>query len=159
MNKGGIGVGSASIVLVFAVLCLTVFSLITYVVASNDHNLVRREAALVEAFYEADALAESVVAQILASDIIPSDVQGIEIHTQHDLMLNADIIMFSAPISDSLAIYVQMVLHRPGDSYDILSWRMYNSSDWEYEAGLNVWSGPPGIDLVEIDDDFGSPWG
>jgi len=40
MGKSGIGVGSASIVLVFAILCLTIFSLITYVVAGNEKALV-----------------------------------------------------------------------------------------------------------------------
>ena len=54
MKNGGIGVGSASIVLVFAVLCLTVFSLITLVVAGNDKVLVDAGAKLVTAYYEAD---------------------------------------------------------------------------------------------------------
>jgi len=159
MNKGGIGVGSASIILVFAVLCLTVFSLITFVVASNDKALVDSEARLVVGFFEADALAENIVADILESDSIPSSMHGIDIYTEFDIFTGSEIAMFSSPINDYLAILVKLAIH--GDSsYDILSWRMYDSSEWEYDAGLNVWVGPPGLDLDDYDMQFGygTPW-
>ena len=158
MNKGGIGVGSASIVLVFAVLCLTVFSLITYVVAANDKALVDNEAQLVIGYFKADTMAESIVAQILSSDNIPSEIDGIEIHSETDFYTNSEIITFSAPMSDTLAILVRLSLQ--DGSYNILSWRMYNSAEWQYDAGLNIWPGPPGVDLGDFDVGFGegNPW-
>ena len=158
MNKGGIGVGSASIVLVFAVLCLTVFSLITYVVAANDKALVENEAQLVIGYFRADTLAESIVAEILNSDDIPQEIQGIEIHSELDFYTDAEIITFSAPISEVLAIFVRLALH--DNSYEILSWRMYNSAEWQYDAGLNIWPGPPGVDLGDFEAGFGdgNPW-
>jgi len=158
MNKGGIGVGSASIVLVFAVLCLTVFSLITYVVASNDKTLVDNEAQLVIGYFQADALAEHIVAEILSSDTTPSEIQDVTIHSELDFYTNAEIITFSAPISDTLAIFVRLSLY--DDSYNILSWRTYNSAEWQYDVGLNIWPGPPGIDLGDFDMGFGTgnPW-
>ena len=158
MNKGGIGVGSASIVLVFAVLCLTVFSLITYVVAANDKTLVDNEAQLVIGYFHADALAESIVAEILNSDTTPAEVQGIEVHSELDFYSNSEIIAFSAPISDALAIFVRLSVS--DDSYEVLSWRMYNSAEWQYDAGLNIWPGPPGVDLGDFDTGFGdgNPW-
>ncbi|MCL2391500.1 MAG: hypothetical protein FWC66_02680 [Oscillospiraceae bacterium] len=158
MNKGGIGVGSASIVLVFAVLCLTVFSLITFVVASNDKTLVEREAALVSGFFEADALAEGIVAEMLISDTIPTIVQGIDIHTELDFYTDAQIVAFSVPVIDELAIFVRLMIYF--DTYEILNWHMYNLADWTYDGGLNVWAGPPGIDLGDDGFGFGSgnPW-
>jgi len=158
MNKGGIGVGSASIVLVFAVLCLTVFSLITYVVAANDKALVDNEAQLVIGYFHADYMAESIVAEILSSDSIPPEIQGVEIHSELDFYSNAKIITFSSPISDVLALFVRIALH--DDSYEILSWRLYNSAEWQYDAGLNIWPGPPGVDLGDFDTGFGdgNPW-
>jgi len=162
MSRGGIGVGSASIILVFAVLCLTVFSLITFVVASNDKTLVEREAALVTSFFRGDALAESIVAEILSSDEMPSESHGIDIHSQWIWQTNAHIVTFSAPISDNLALLVRMAVH--SDTYEIMVWRMYNSHEWQYDASLNVWPGSPGdaggIDLGDIDPIFGldNPW-
>jgi len=104
-NKGGIGVGSASIVLVFAVLCLTVFSLITFVVASNDKALIDAETRLVTGYYEADTLAELILTDLLNADTLPSEVRGIEICSQWDDELNMETTYFLCPISDIKALY------------------------------------------------------
>jgi len=140
MNKGGIGVGSASIVLVFAVLCLTVFSLITFVVASNDRTLVESEADLVSGFFTADAKAESIIAQILDSTIIPDSIFGIDIERHWDYISGQEYIVFSSPITDVLSIFVRMSLR--DDTYEIHSFRLYNIGHWEYDGSLNVWAGP-----------------
>ena len=158
MSRGGLGVGSASIVLVFAVLCLTVFSLITFVVASNERRLVENEAVLVTGFFEADALAESIVAEILMADEIPQEVQGVEVHTQTDFDSGAEIITFSSPIDERIAILVRLAIYY--DRYDIISWRLYNTDEWVYDGGLNIWTGPPGEELDDGGFGFGdgNPW-
>ena len=141
-NKGGIGVGSASIVLVFAVLSLTVFSLITYVVASNDKALVVAEAQLVTGFYEADALSERIVAEVLVSRPIPASVQGVSIEHDYDTYLDAEVVEFSCPISDNKALYVKLAVR--DTSHEVLSWRMYDTDEWDFNDRLNVWTGPDG---------------
>ena len=139
MNKSGIGVGSASIVLVFAVLCLTIFSLITYVVAGNDKTLVEAKVELVTGYYEADALAEQVLLNLIGSDIIPDYILGVEINTGYDETLGVETTYFFCPISDIKALYVNLVLRE--DSFDILSWRMHDTDYWEFDDSLNVWAG------------------
>ena len=138
-NRGGIGVGSASIVLVFAVLCLTVFSLITLVVASNDRALVEAEAYLVVGYYEADTLAELILADLLKADTIPSNLRGVEISTRWDIGLDMETVYFYCYISDIKALYVHLAFFE--DTYHILSWRMSNIDEWEYNPGLSVWVG------------------
>ena len=138
-NKGGIGVGSASIVLVFAVLCLTVFSLITFVVASNDKALVDAETDLVTGYYEADTLAEHILAELLKADTLPSEVRGIAINSQWNDELDMETTYFMCPISDVKALYVNIAFH--DDSFDILSWRMWDTDDWMIDTTINVWSG------------------
>jgi len=139
MNKSGIGVGSASIVLVFAVLCLTIFSLITYVVAGNEKTLVDRKVQLVTGYYEADALAEEILVNIITSDTVPSTVLGVDIFTRFDDELGVDTIYFFCEISDIKALYVNLVIR--DDSYDILSWRMYDTDEWIFDGSMNVWTG------------------
>jgi len=136
MNKSGIGAGSASIILVFAVLCLTIFSLITYVVAGNDRVLVDAKVNLVTGYYQADAAAERVIFNLFDSGEAPGSV---EIHHGFDETLNTDVTFFSYPISDTKSLFVSLLLH--DDSYDILSWRMYNTDEWEYDGSLNIWTG------------------
>jgi len=139
MGKGGIGVGSASIVLVFAVLCLTIFSLITFVVAGNDKALVDAKVQLVSGYYEADALAEQILVDILNAESIPDSVRGVEIYTQWDEALGADTTYFYCDITDIKALYVNLLIRE--DSFDILSWRMYDTDEWVFDDSINVWSG------------------
>ena len=139
MGKGGIGVGSASIVLVFAVLCLTIFSLITFVVAGNERALVDAKVSLVSGYYEADALAELVLTDILAADSVPDSSNGVNIYSQWDEELGADTVYFYCDISDIKSLYVNLALS--DDSFDILSWRMRDTDEWVFDDSLNVWSG------------------
>jgi len=139
MNKSGIGVGSASIVLVFAVLCLTIFSLITFVVASNDKALVDVKVELVTGYYEADALAERILIDIFTNGVYPQTSQGVNVYTKWNDDLGIDTAYFFCYISEVKALYVNIAIY--DDSYDILSWRMYDIDDWEADTSINVWSG------------------
>ena len=137
MNKGGIGVGSASVVLVFAVLCLTVFSLITLLVARNNRALAETEASLVTGYYEADALAEQIVAEILSAGTIPDSVRGVEIDTSWDMNLEVEVISYLCPLSDKKELYVKLAVD--GDNVDVLNWQMLDIGQWEFDDSLGVW--------------------
>jgi len=139
MGKGGIGVGSASIVLVFAVLCLTIFALITFVVAGNERALVDAKVSLVSGYYEADALAELVLFDILAADSVPDSSHGVNIYTGRDEELGIDTVYFYCDISSIKSLYVNLALR--DDSFDILSWSMRDTDEWVFDDSLNVWSG------------------
>ena len=140
MNKSGIGIGSASMVLVFAVLCLTVFTLISYTAAGNDKALADVETGLVKNYYEADTLAECILAELLAADTPgPDSIRGVEITTQWDLELAAETAEFSCFVSEKKELYVKVAFY--GDSYDILSWRMRNIEEWLIDDDLPVWPG------------------
>ena len=139
MNKSGIGIGSASVVLVFAVLCLTVFTVISHTAAGNDKALTEVEARLVKAYYEADTLAECILAELLAADTIPGSVRGVKITARRDGELMADTAEFSCFVSGGKELYVKAAFY--GDSYDLLSWRMRNTGEWRADDGLSVWLG------------------
>jgi len=139
MGKSGIGVGSASIVLVFAVLCLTIFSLITFVVAGNDKALVDAKAEMVTGYYEADTLAELILTDILSPGDTPDTIRGVPINTRFDEDQNSETTYFFCNISDSKALFVNIILH--DDTFDILSWRMYDKDEWEIDDSINVWTG------------------
>jgi len=142
MNKGsGVGVGSASMVLVFAVLCLSVFSLITFMVAINSKALADTEARLVEGYYEADLLAERILAEIIDAEYIPDNILGVDIGIFWDWEHDADIVQYVCPLPGSEKwLYVKLAFYI--DSYDVLSWRMWDTGDWVIDEGFNVWFGP-----------------
>lgn len=139
MNKGGMGVGSASIVLVFAVLCLTIFALITFTSAQNDMALVQAEKQLVTGYYLADTRAEYIVYGLSVGGEV-----DVEINREWDDDIGANVASFSCPISDKQELYVQVALYE--HDYDILSWRMRGTGAWEADDSILVWPG------MEIDD-------
>jgi len=139
VNRSGIGVGSASIILVFAVLCLTIFSLITFVVAGNEKSLVDAKVELVSGYYAADFLAEQILVDILAAESIPESVRGVNIYTGWDDELESETASFFCPISDIKALYVNLAVR--DESFDVLSWRMYDVDDWTFDGSVNVWTG------------------
>ena len=121
MNRGVAGVGSASVVLMFTVLCMAIFALIAHTSAENDMALAQAEAELVIGYYEADALAVRIAAELAAKSKAP------------------EIAEFVCEISDQKELYVKLALRCGG--YDVLVWRMRDTAEWQPEAGLPVWPG------------------
>lgn len=142
MNRGGIGVGSASIVLVFAVLCLSVFTLISLSTATSDKALTDAAVETVTGYYRADTLAEYILADILAADAVPETVRGVAVSSVLDFDTSASIASFSCPISDVKELYVEVAVFE--DTYDILNWRMRDVGDWSVDDSLPVWPGDSG---------------
>ena len=146
MSKGGIGVGSASIVLVFSVLCLTVFTLITFVVAGNDKALADAEAELVEGYYRADALAERILAEIATAEAgPPASILGVDIEYGWSNALFTDTVYYLCPINDSKSLYVELASN--WGYYDILSWKMVDVDEWAYDDSMHLWLGDDNLDV------------
>ena len=139
MNRSGIGIGSASVVLVFAVLCLTVFAVISYTSAAGGKALSDVEASLVKSYYEADTIAECILAELLTADTIPDSVRGVEVTAKIDPELAAETVEFSCAVSDGKELNVRIALYE--NSYDILNWRMRNTGTWQIDDDLPVWTG------------------
>jgi hypothetical protein len=133
------GVGSASVVLIFAVLCLTVFALISLSTAANDKALTRNNANLVREYYRADTLAETILADILR-DGVQEKVRGIEITSDFDMMTWEELISYSVPVNGTKVLYVEVQLGM--DGAERLSWSMRDTRVWSgEEVYLPVWDG------------------
>ena len=147
MSRGGIG--SASIVLVFAVLCMAIFTAISFVSALTEQSLIEAELRMVTAYHAADTLAEQVLAEILAAEETPESVLGVEIYSYWDWDIFAERVYFVTNISETKELFVEVAIGE--DGYEILNWRMYNIGEWEADERLNVWPG-------YFDDDFLGSW-
>lgn len=66
-------VGATSLFIVFAILCLTVFTLLTLSTANADRKLSDRSAEATESYYSADLEAETILAK-LRNGIVPESV-------------------------------------------------------------------------------------
>ena len=139
MNKSGIGIGSTSLVLIFTILCLSIFCLISHTAAANDLSRAQAEAELVVAYYQADALAERVLAEIIVAENIPAAIQGLQINTDTADGGSVQTAAFNCPISERKELYVK--LSKTPDLYEVLSWKMQDTQAWSPDLGRPVWPG------------------
>jgi len=119
MNRSG--VGSASLILIFSVLCLAVFSLIAYTAAENEMALVKAEAALVVGYYEADAYLELLIAELIAGE------------------RENEIYELTQAVSYGKELYVKIGFFE--NAYDIQAWGLRDTNEWNPDLRIPVWSG------------------
>jgi len=120
-------VGAASLLVIFAVLVLTVFALLSMAtVQANDRLRLRTEAAVYD-YYAADTAAHEILAQ-LRSGQMPADVAE-----------NNGVYSYHCPISDTQTLLVSVRLG--GTDYTVLQWQAVSTAEWQANEDLIVWDG------------------
>ena len=131
MNKRKTGilppVGVTSLLVIFAVLCLTVFALLTVSTVQADVRLQTRSRQTALGYYAADCEAEAILARLRAGER-PAGVQ------EED-----GIFSYTCTISETQALVVEAAVS--GDQYQILRWQVVSTVDWEATVDLPVWEG------------------
>lgn len=120
-------VGGSSLLVIFAVLCLTVFALLGLSTAQADRRLSEASMAAVADYYRADAQAEAILAQ-LRNGQCPDGVTLLD-----------DIYTYACPISERQELQVEV--RRDGARWQILRWQSVSTAAWEEEVPLEVWDG------------------
>lgn len=133
-----INVGSTSIVMVFSVLCLTVFAVLSYITARNELDLARRSADSVTAYYAADSAAVDVYNAFVSGDFDEQDgiisAYGTEISACEGEFGGE--LCYSIPIDDMQDLYVELSGEAGG--YRIVAWTVRETGDWIIDDTLNI---------------------
>lgn len=120
-------VGGSSLLVIFAVLCLTVFALLSLSTVQADGRLTAISANAAKAYYEADAKAEAILARIRAGELPESVKQA------------GDIYQYSCEVSETQVLKVTVRIEE--NSYEVLQWKTMSIADWEADDSLHVWDG------------------
>lgn len=120
-------VGISSLLVMFAVLCLTVFSLLSVSTVSADVQLGERSRDAITGYYEADCQAEAVLARLRAGEI------------PHGVTADDNQYSYLCKISDTQALAVTVRLE--DTAYTILRWQVISTVDWQADNKLPVWAG------------------
>ena len=144
-SKGGFGIGSASLLLIFAVLCMVIFSLSSYLVTSRDRSLVDVELAFLEGWYRADTQGQLVLAELLSHPLDPSQPKQLPLEvlgTAISYIIQDEVIKLSfyLEVTELNILVVQAVVY--STHYDLLLWRLEASTTWSATASPDVWQGP-----------------
>ncbi|MBD5504381.1 MAG: hypothetical protein HDR09_22390 [Lachnospiraceae bacterium] len=119
--------GGISLLVVFAVLCLTVFALMSLSKVQADKRMADASLQAVSDYYAADCEAWRILALLLEGEV-PEDV------TQAD-----GIYAYSCPISETQNLKVEVSLD--GKQYTILRWQTVSEREESGGEGMGLWDG------------------
>ncbi len=125
---GGTLVGGSSLLVIFAVLCLIVFALLSLSTARAGARLSRQSAQAVTAYYQADCTAEELLARLRAGEL-PEGVTTSE----------NGIFSYTCPISSTQALEAEVL--PDGETYIVLRWQSVSTIEWESDDTLTLWDG------------------
>ena len=132
--------GGASLLVIFAVLALTIFALLSLSTVRADGRLSEEANAAVQAYYEADATAQAVLAWLRTGEEnprVPGDLEmsaAIIDYADHSETVYA----YTVPISDTQELQVEVRVDGVND-WEILRWQAAPVGDWETDDGMELW--------------------
>ena len=122
-------IGASSLLIIFAVLCLTMFTLLALSTAKANARLSDASIQAVSNYYEADRQAEIVFAKLREN---PHD-------TPANVSCVDDVYSYDVPISDTQKLIVE--LQKDEDVWTVLRWQAVSIS--EPEANMDGTSSSP----------------
>lgn len=120
-------VGGSFLLVIFTVLCLTVFAVLALSTAQAGSRLGDVSAQAAAEYYAADCQAEEILAQLRGGNV-PQQVEE-----------NNGVYRYACPISDTQILCVEVRVD--GTSYTVLRWQAVPLSHWEADDSIRVWDG------------------
>lgn len=120
-------VGGNSLLVIFAVLCLTVFAWLSLSSVQADGRLSTASVEAVKAYYEADCEAEEILAR-LRQGSVPEGV-----------IVQGNRYQYECTVSDVQKLVVEAELGE--GTYQILCWQTMSTTEWEGNDELKLWDG------------------
>ncbi len=159
-NKVLLPVGSSSLIMVFIVLCLAIFSAITFLTASNEKRLTNQSAEFLKKYYMANEQASIVLSEM------QERLDNIYLDKDQDMFSNEELnvmlsvidayklnvtddgqIEFDVPVTDSLIIQVKTNINND-KKLEITSYSLFNTNSMNIieDQVLNLFEGDKGIE-------------
>ena len=113
------GVGLSSLLVIFAVLALVVFSLLAVSTAQADERLSRQHKDTILGYYQAELEADMLIARLRTGE--------------------NGVYSFRCPVSGTQVLEVQVRI--TGENYEILRWQTVSATAWQTDEKLPVWDG------------------
>lgn len=156
-----LNIGTSSILLVFVLLCLVTFAILSIVNANMDYQLSKKNADHTRAYYQADLTAKQELAEI--DDILYSAYKSQTFsdaasYYSYVIKLLSDAgdytfdqdystprMYFKVPIADNQILNVTLELQFPSKTgeqfYRVVTWNSQSDSTWEPESNVPVFNG------------------
>lgn len=129
MNKNRRGitlVGGSSLLVIFSVLCLTVFALLALSTVKADIRIADASIQSIEEYYRADCEAGEILAQIRQGNV-PDGVEQ-----------DGNVYAYSCPVSDTQVLSV--IAEVTDTNYKIYQWKIILTEQWSPDEYIEVWT-------------------
>lgn len=130
-NKaGGLPIGGPSLLMVFVLLCINIFAVVSYMSALRDDNLSEKAAENISQYYMADAKAEEMLAKLAGE--FKQNPEGMEkfvginklsISKQFD-ETNVE---YYIPVKKEMLLKVIVKFSKETPEYDVMQWKLVNT--------------------------------
>lgn len=151
LNTSGLGVGYVSVMIIFAVICLTIFAVLSFSAASSSDGFNERSGDYLKQYYAADSAAKSKLAQLDGIAKIAAETGFFEDEFESAVSERIEGVAlsriaggFSAvwteKINDRQELSVEVNLTSSGD-YEITRWQTGTISEDSSDSHLGVWDG------------------
>lgn len=135
-------IGTASLLMIFIVLCMVIFALLSFTEANRDYKYSQAMAQHNSQYYEASNIAYEQIAEIdnaLADGRDFRIIDGVAVTKVFDPK-HPNYYTFSVSMNESQAIQVVLDLTKKG-SAQVKSFAEVQSGQWQGDTSLNVFDG------------------
>ncbi len=141
--------GGSSVIMIFAVLCLTVFAALTITASESERNSALIYAESVKNYYEADLKASRFTAVLMSAENMPeikqtAENRGAMVNEQTEsdgtAVLN---IVYHTEIDENQILEVRLkasTVGKTGVHIDIIQWTPVFCDEWSSDNELNLYS-------------------
>lgn len=140
-------IGTSSLILIFIVLCLATFSILSLENARREDVFSRKNAAAVQRYYQADRDAEAFVQQVDQA-LAASDKLDAESCKKQVLALAGDyyqaeqeLFALDFAMDSGLALYVELAVDWEEKTSRVQCWKVVDRGELEIDQSVPVWDG------------------
>lgn len=148
-GRNKVNIGASSLILVFIVLCLAVFGLLSLSNARGDMALAQRNAHAVTGYYEADNKGQQWLREI--DQILIEEMAAGQDSSQCSLNIKdrlgdiydreRGIIVTDIAMDRGQSLRIELMLVCGKNRFEVISWYVYNSDEYEIDDSMPVWDG------------------
>ena len=135
-----VNIGSSSLLIIFLILSLVTFAILSLSGAKSDYSFSQRLANHKTAYYEASNRAERILGQIDEALAVSEDLYGQQLD---DITIQAveGIITFSVPMEENQALLVELEVNdytKDETYYTIKTWQIISTKAWESDQSIQL---------------------
>lgn len=150
--KYKVNIGLTSLILIFIILCLATFSLLSLSSARGDQSLAVRSAQAVTEYYRADAQggkwlkqADAILQKETIGVMSQDEIKTLAGNVALELGCNVDektgYISTDISMERGQALHIDLALTGNENRYEVKSWYVYDSGNYEIDDSMPVWGG------------------